>query len=216
MLRRMTKSGIFTVLLCICLLIPWTSYGQLSEVEFIDFEMSDTVVIGGTLTVTGILKNNGVEPIPAELALRMATGTTDDPPVAYSNHFLENNFNNGIIYPGELQPFVRLIEVTEEWFDIANSNLQDNENTATIKSVAAGGRVIAIIWPRDGGLYRDSIVVLQPDEALVQESYDANPGILKGIDLQGTPIEGILPGDIVGFRHDGIEWIQIPIQIEAR
>lgn len=234
MLRRMTKSGGFVALLCISLLIPQLSYGQFSEIEFIDFEMSDTVTIGGTLTVTGVLKNNGEIPIPAELALRMATGTVDDPPIPYSNNYIENNFNNSIIYPGELQAFVRLIEVTEEWFDIANGNLEYNENSPALKSSAAGGRVIAIIWPRgdeselqdqentpqyksdfDGiDTYIDSIVVLQPDEALVQESYDANPGILKGIDLQGTPIEDAATEDIVGFRHDGIEWIQIPIQID--
>ena len=236
MLRRRITSGIFTtLLLCISLLVAWTpSYGQLSEIEFIDFDMSDTVAIGGTLTITGILKNNGTIPIPGELALRMATGTLDSPPAPYSNHYYENNFNNSIIYPGELQSFVRLIEVTEEWFDIASGNLQQNKNTAMMKSAAARGKVVAVIWPRGGGaqlqnkenspqfksafdnldMYMDSIVVLQPDELLVQESYDSNPGILTGIEFKSTPLEYAMPDDIVGFRHDGANWIQVPIQVD--
>ena len=236
MLRRTIKSWMSVVALCISLLVSSISYGQLPEIEFIGFEMSDTVVIGGTLTVTGTLKNNGTNPISAELALRMATGTLDDPPEPYSDYFLENNFNNGTIAPGDSQNFVRLISVTEEWFDLENSNLEYNEGDAVEKSAAGGGRVIVVIWPRGGGLnaelqnqqnapqlkssmdsldtYLDSLVVIRPDEKLAQESHNANPGILKGENFLDTPLEGAMPEDIVGFRYEDDEWIQIPVQID--
>ncbi len=234
MLKRINTSRRTMMVLCVSLLMSLTSYGQLSDIEFIDFDMSDTVVIGGTLTITGVLKNNGTDYIPAELALRMATGTIDNPPEPYSDNFFENNFNNGIIYPGETQSFVRLIEVTEEWFDLANINLQHNEENTVVKSAAAGGRVIAVIWPRGGGpqlehqenspqhksnmdsldMYMDSIVVLQPEQKVVQESYNANPGILQGASFLDTPLEGVMPEDIVGFRYEDNEWIQIPVQID--
>jgi len=233
-LERVFSFGFFLFLLSVSFLMPRTSYGQPSEIEFIDFEMSDTVFIGGTLTVVGVLKNNGTMPIPAELALRMATGTTDNPPVPYGDDYFENNFNNAVIQPGELQPFVRLIEVTEAWFDLANSNLQQDGSTGTLKNAAPAGRIIAVIWPRgdnpqlerqentaqyksgfdDAVSYLDSIVVLRPDEKLTSDSYDSNPAILKGSNFQGTFLENLMPEDIVGFRYENDQWMQIPIQID--
>jgi len=92
-------------LLFLSLLISYqaNSQNEYIDIEFVDFQISDTITEGGTLTVTGTLKNNGniaVEPEVEMLmeVLPMGTG------VPTFDSDIENNFNNKTILPNESAP----------------------------------------------------------------------------------------------------------------
>ena len=104
----------------ILLLLTFVShlYGQNEyiDIEFIDFQVSDTITEGGTITVSGTLKNNGNIPVEPQIEMLMEIlppndGSGGNPPTFDSD--IENNFNNTPILPNESQNFERQILVDD-------------------------------------------------------------------------------------------------------
>lgn len=190
-------------LLFLSLLISYqaNSQNEYIDIEFIDFQISDTITEGGTLTVTGTLKNNGniaVEPEVEMLmeVLPMGTG------VPTFDSDIENNFNNKTILPNESQPFERRI--------LANGLIG-----------LGGNNVVVIVWPRNGqqdlnfqnNVFEALVHVKAPDPAIQNKKLNCDPVVVQGDQIGESLLIGMPVDEIVGFKYDG-NWQQIPIQID--
>jgi len=199
---------LFRTCLILCLLTFVSHlYGQNDyiDIEFIDFQVSDTITAGGTITVSGTLKNNGnvsVEP-QVEMLMELLSpdnGSGGDPPTFESD--IENNFNNTIILPNESQTFERQILI----------------NDASALSLSS---YVVIIWPRnaqydpvfENNVFEAQVNVRAPDPATQNKKLDCEPVIMPGNQLAESLLIGMPVDEIVGFRYDN-GWQQIPIQID--
>lgn len=180
-------------------------YGQ-TDLQFVDFEMSDTVTIGSTVELTGTLYNAGTTIIPANMGMEVVTkpATSSLPSEAYSDSDFTAAFYNPVLNPGDSYSFSRQIWVDPQYFTA-------NQNS------------VIIIWPIEGitapdmdtlnNIYTDTIMVKDYRVRLEDYNRQAEPVIMKGEalanDLTDIPID-----EIVGFRFKNDKWIQIPIQID--
>jgi len=198
---HLSKKIIFVV----CLLMHTMVYGQ-ADVEFINFEMSDTVTAGGTIELTGRLYNNGSTTIPANLGMEVATEPqlSSNPPEAYTESDFTENFYNPALDPGESHIFTKQIWVDPQHFE-------SNQNA------------IIIIWPVESligsdidtlnNIHKDTIHVLDYRDRLEDYNRRTEPVIMQGSDLPSELI-GLSVNDIVGFKYEDDTWQQIPIQID--
>jgi len=182
-------------------------YGQNEyiDIEFIDFQVSDTITAGGTITVSGTLKNNGNIPVEPQVEMLMEVlpsdnGSGGNPPTFDSD--IENNFNNTIILPNESQNFERQILVD----DALGFGIND---------------YVVIIWPRnaqydpifENNVFEAQVNVRAPDPATQNKKLDCDPVVMSGNQLSESLLIGMPADEIVGFRYDN-GWQQIPVQID--
>lgn len=193
------------IIVIVCILMHAMVYGQM-DVEFIDFEMTDTVTAGGTLELTGTLYNNGSVTIPANVGMEVAAEPdfSSNPHEAYATSDFTENFYNPALAPGESYTFSKQIWVDPQHFPT-------NQNA------------IIIIWPIEGlvvpdsdtlnNIYRDTIRVQDYRDRLDDYNRRTEPVIMQGNNLPSELI-GLNINDIVGFKYEDDTWHQIPIQID--
>ncbi len=176
------------------------------DIEFLDFAVSDTVTIGGTMELTGTLHNKGTNTIPANWGMEMVADEIGNsfPSTPYGISDVTDNFSNPPIEPGDSYVFTKQIEVDPQYF-VAEQN------------------AVIIIWPVESLIYQDTDTInnIYIDTIRVRsfayklEEYNrrAEPVVMKGEECSATFI-GQNIEDIVGFRFENDNWIQIPVQID--
>jgi len=176
------------------------------DLEFSNFNLSDSVTSGGALLLTGTLKNNGDSSIAPQTFLQMevipapAGSSSTTIPSFYTNAF--NNFNNPEIPPGATYNFSREI--------IADKQIFPEENN-----------VVVIVWPlaapddvdTSNNVFITEIYSKTVDNVTINKKLESDPVIITGNMLTGSILLNTPPQDIVGFRYNS-SWEQIPIQID--
>jgi len=182
-----------------------TVYGQ-TDLEFVDFDMSDTVTVGGTIELTGTLYNNGTTPIEANVGMEVASEPefSSNPIEPYGTSDFTENFYNPTLAPGESYTFTKQI-----WID--PQHFTPNQNA------------VITIWPVESliapdsdtlnNIYLDTIRILDYRDRLEDYKRRTEPVVMKGSDLPSELI-GLNINDIVGFKYENDTWQQIPIQID--
>ncbi len=193
-------------LLFLVFLFVYTMAAGQTDLEFVDFEMSDTVTVGGTIELTGTLHNKGTTTIEANMGMEVATAPefSSDPAEPYSDSDFTENFYNPVLAPGESYTFTKQIWIDPQHFG-------PNQNA------------VITIWPVESltapdtdtlnNIYQDTIRVQDYRDRLEDYNRRTEPVIMQGSDLPSELI-GLSINDIVGFKYENDEWQQIPIQID--
>ncbi len=109
--------------------LSFGAQGQSIDIEFIDFDVSDTVTVGEPFTISGTLRNNGTTTVPANVDMLIETFDPNLSIPPFDGDYQQDNFGNVQLAPTQTYSFSRNVIADPAHFP------PDQE-------------IIVIIWPK--------------------------------------------------------------------
>ncbi len=129
-MKQLIYTTFYRVLFLIFLgaVVPWNQAKGQTDIEFLNFQIDDTIVIGSPFEISGTLRNNGTTTLPVDIGMMLETVNPNISQIPFDGDYIQDNFNNVVLLPNETFSFSRTIIADPAHFDTEQN-------------------IIVIIWP---------------------------------------------------------------------